>query len=420
VPSASLQIVILAPDDDSRVVVERLLTARGLSVMATDDPRVAASLARAGTTELLLADLSTQLLEAVPRWSRRREDPELVPPTAAEGYALLRSLAHDPMSGHLPLLTLQDGSTDRCTAQRFGVLDVIAKPVDGERLRAKVARALTDGAVPAPTATAPEREADQGAPLAFDVIPRAMRRALIVDGDAGFRKWIRGQMAIHGFRVYEAEDAEQALAAALAERPWLVLCELALPGDTDGLDLCRRLRAQALTAHLPIVLLSGHDEYEDRYRGIEAGADDFVSKHVTAREMLIRIQLVLKRYAKLGTPVGRDGAAIGGRLELVGAPGVLQMCHLSQLSGVLRVRHGSDSAEFDFGHGQILSARTPHAQGADAVYAFMEWTEGHFEFVPGATRPGTPLAKHFDELLLEGCRRLDEGRRSRAVEALTS
>ena len=418
-PSASPQVVILAPADESRAVVERLLTARGLSVTATDDPRAAARLAQAGTTELLLADLSMQVLEAVPRWSRRREDPELVPPTAAEGYALLRSLARDPMSGHLPLLTLTDGSSDCGAAQRFGVLDVISKPVDGERLRAKVARALTEGAPSAPEATAPEREPDQGAPLAFDVIPRAMRRALIVDGDAGFRKWIRGQMAIHGFRVYEAENAAQALAVALAERPWLVLCDLALPDGADGLELCRRLRAQSLTARLPVVLLSAHDEYEDRYRGIEAGADDFVSKHVTAREMLIRIQLVLKRYAKLGTPVGREGAAMGGRLELVGSPGVLQMCHLGQLSGALRVRHGSDTAEFAFRHGQIVSARTPREEGTEAVYAFMEWTEGHFEFVAGAAREGKPLAKHFDELLLEGCRRLDEGRRSATAEALT-
>jgi len=198
-----------------------------------------------------------------------------------------------------------------------------------------------------------------------------------------------------------------------------VLCELDLPDGVDGLALCRTLRTHALTSRLPVVLLSAHDEYEDRYRGMEAGADDFVSKHVTARETLIRIQLVLKRYVKLGTRVGREGAAMGGRLELVGPPGVLQMCHLSQLSGVLRVRNGSEAAEFGLKHGQIVSARTPQLEGTEAVYAFMEWTEGHFEFVPGAAAEGKPLAQHFDELLLEGCRRLDERRREKAAEALT-
>jgi CheY-like chemotaxis protein len=418
VPNAFPQVVILDPNDESRAVVEKLLSARGLNVAGTADPRVAASLAQATSTELLLVDLSMQAIEAVPRWSRRREDPELPPPTTADGYALLRALGRDPLVGHLPLVLLRDDAAPGSAAQRFGVLDVISKPVDGERLRAKVARALTDGTPPAPASSALDRDPDQGSPLAFDVIPRAMRRALIVDPDARFRKWIRGQMAIHGFRVHEAEDAERGLAAALAERPWLVLCELDLPNGVDGLELCRRLRAHALTARLPVVLLSAHDEYEDRYRGIEAGADDFVSKHVTAREMLIRIQLVLKRYAKLGTPVGREGAAMGGRLELVGPPGVLQMCHLSQLSGVLRVRHGIDSADFGFRHGQIVSARTPHDEGPEAVYAFMEWTEGHFEFMPGAAVSGAPLAERFDELLLEGCRRFDERRRDSGADAL--
>jgi DNA-binding response OmpR family regulator len=418
VPNALPQVVILDPSDESRSVVEKLLTARGLNVAGTADPRVAASLAQGATTELLLVDLSMQTLEAVPRCSRRRDDPELRPPTAMEGYALLRPVARDPLVGHMPLVMLRNAAAEGALAQRFGVLDVISKPVDGERLRAKVARALTEGAPQAPELSALERDSDQGSPLAFDVIPRAMRRALVVDSDACFRKWIRGQMAIHGFRVHEAENAEHGLAAALAERPWLVLCELDLPGGVDGLELCRRLRAHALTARLPVVLLSAHDEYEDRYRGIEAGADDFVSKHVTAREMLIRIQLVLKRYAKVGTRVGREGAAMGGHLELVGPPGVLQMCHLSQLTGVLRVRRGTDSAEFAFRDGQIVSARTPHDEGPEAVYAFMEWTEGHFEFIPGATVSGTPLAGRFDELLIEGCRRFDERQRDRGADAL--
>lgn len=416
-PNFPPQVVILGPGNESRMVVERLLTARGLAVTATDDPRVAATLAQAATTELLLVDLSIQALDAVPRWSRRRADPEPQALTEAEGYALLRPVARDPMVGHLPLMTLRGEPVGPNATQRLGLLDVIAAPVDGERLRAKVASALTDaGEVHEPSLV--DRERDQVSPLAFDVIPNAMRRALVVDPDARYRKWIRGLMAIHGFRVHEAEDAEQGLVTALAERPWLVLCELDLPGGVDGLEFCRRVRAHTLISRLPVVLLSAHDEYEDRYRGIEAGADDFVSKHVTARETLIRIQLVLKRYAKLGTRVGREGAAMGGRLELVGPPGVLQMCHLSQLSGVLRVRHGSDTAEFSLRHGQIVTAHTPRADGAEAVYDFMAWTEGQFEFVPGATREGAPLAKHFDELLLEGCRRLDERHHERAASTL--
>ena len=409
---ASPQVIILDQDGDQRRIVETLLRAHGLTVAATDDAHLAIQLAQAEATELLLVDLSMAALEAVPRWARRRGDPEPRPPAAVEGYALLRSLGREPLLGRLPLVVLRNGSPEHGAGQRYGILDVIAKPVDGERLRAKVARALADDAPHAEGAGVTETEHDGKAPLAFEAIPRAMRTALVVDPDARFRQWIRGLMAIHGFRVHEAEDAAHGLAVALGERPWLVLAELDLPGGLDGLDFCRRMRAQALTAHIPVVLLSDHDDYDDRYRGLEAGADDFVSKRVTARETLIRIQLVLKRYAELDARTGREGAAMGGRLELVGAPGVLQMCHLGQLSGLLRVHHGEAAAEFGFRNGEIVRASTPHSEGTEAVYAFMEWSEGRFEFVPGATREGPRFAERFDELLIEGCRRFDERRRT--------
>jgi len=310
-----------------------------------------------------------------------------------------------PFPGRWPLALLAADPFRR----RFGLIDIVPKPLDGEALRLKVASALADEAPPPRT---PGPASDTEEPLGFDAVPRSLRSALVVDGDARFRQWIRGLMAIHGFKVHEADNGEEGLRRALGERPWLILVEVALPGPIDGVTLCQQVRGHSLTSHTPLLFLSEHDDYRERYRALSAGADDFLSKRITAREILIRMQLVLKRYADLGARVGPGTSALEGRVEAVGAPGVLQMCNLGQLSGVLTIRADSRTAEFHFREGEIVGARAGGESGPEAVYDFVAWPEGRFHFLPGDPVTSVPFGQRFDQLLLEGCRRLDERRRA--------
>ena len=98
----------------------------------------------------------------------------------------------------------------------------------------------------------------------------------------------------------------------------------------------------------------------------------------------------------------------------MGAPAVLQICHLNQLTGVLVARRGSHSVRIAFRHGQIVSATGPDHEGPLVVYDFIGWPNGQFEFDRGALVEGTIRWRaDFNALLLEGCRRLDERRRGR-------
>ena len=97
----------------------------------------------------------------------------------------------------------------------------------------------------------------------------------------------------------------------------------------------------------------------------------------------------------------------------MGAPAVLQICHLNMLTGVLVARRGSQSARIAFRQGQVVSATGPEHEGAMVVYDFIGWPNGQFEFDRGALAEGAPLDGDFTALLLEGCRRLDEKRRGR-------
>jgi hypothetical protein len=125
--------------------------------------------------------------------------------------------------------------------------------------------------------------------------------------------------------------------------------------------------------------------------------------------MLIRIQLLMRRYADLGTRA-RKGAGMEGQLEVVGAPGVLQVCHLTRLTGTLTAVDAGRRADVRFRDGEIVDAQCDDVWGEDAVFAFLAWTQGRFHFHPGDPGEGVPLGESFNQMVLEGCRRLDEQR----------
>jgi DNA-binding response OmpR family regulator len=208
--------------------------------------------------------------------------------------------------------------------------------------------------------------------------------------------------------VHEATDGEEGLRVALEHRPWLILTDVRMPGG-DGFEFCQRVRSHSLIRQTPLLFLSGWDDYRQRYRGLELGADDFLSKETSVRELLIRIQLLMKRYADLSR--GRQEAGMSGEIEMIGAPGILQVCHLTRLTGTLEAQRDGREARLRFREGEIVGADGQGATGVDAVFAFLAWETGRFQFTPGHPAKGRPLGAGFSQLLLEGCRRLDESRR---------
>lgn len=257
----------------------------------------------------------------------------------------------------------------------------------------------------------------------FNTVPEMLRTALIADEDASFRQRLALPLAAQGFKIYEAGDGAEAWRLATEHRPWVMLADLGMP-EVDGFEFCRRVRANSLLSHTPLVFISGSDRYKDRYRAMQLGADDFLSKQTPIRELLIRIQLLLTRYSDLGAAAGKQvgeagGAVAGafeGQIEVFGAPGVLQICNQGRLTGIFTARAQDDSREgetvavFGFRDGEIVTATVQELTGSEAVYAFLAWNRGQFKFVPGDPGTGAPLAQSVEHLLLEGCRLLDESR----------
>jgi two-component system, OmpR family, KDP operon response regulator KdpE len=117
-------------------------------------------------------------------------------------------------------------------------------------------------------------------------------RVLIVDDEASLRKTLRTSLAASGFAVEEARNGEEALATIQGHPFDLVLLDVNMPG-IGGIDACRRIREAS--PHVGIVMITVRDFDDDKVRGLEAGADDYVTKPFKFRELRARLQAVLRR-----------------------------------------------------------------------------------------------------------------------------
>ena len=119
-------------------------------------------------------------------------------------------------------------------------------------------------------------------------------KILIVDDDADIRDVLRLTLAEENYEVLEAEDGEAALKIIYTKAPDLVLVDYKMP-KLDGREVCRRVKKDLLLRHLPIIMVTGKGDVNDKVGGLDAGADDYVVKPFEPKELSARIRMVLRR-----------------------------------------------------------------------------------------------------------------------------
>ncbi len=205
-----------------------------------------------------------------------------------DGLSATRRLKADPELATIPVIALTGLAMegDREKALEAGCRDYITKPIN--------TRSFLDG-LGALLTPAPETGASEPPPKAATA--RQYSRILVVDDDPMNVKLVEGILKKEGYQSLKAFGGAEALEMVRHQRPDLVLLDVMMPG-TDGYQVTRQLKADPATAGIPIIMITALNGTEDKVRGLDCGADEFLTKPVNAAELLARVKsmLRLKQY----------------------------------------------------------------------------------------------------------------------------
>lgn len=137
-------------------------------------------------------------------------------------------------------------------------------------------------------------------------------RILIVDDEAPIREMIHTALDLASFDCIEAEDARTAHALIVDQRPALILLDWMMPGNMSGIELCRRLKKDESLSEIPVIMLTARGEEDNKVLGLDAGADDYMTKPFSTRELVSRIRAVLRRASALNAEraINADGLTL--------------------------------------------------------------------------------------------------------------
>ena len=143
-----------------------------------------------------------------------------------------------------------------------------------------------------------------------------MAKIVVVEDDAVLAETLADNLSQEGYKVTTVADGEVAYKKIVDAPPDLIILDVMLPG-LDGLSLCRMIRREPTTSHIPIIMLTARSSEVDKIVGLESGADDYVAKPFALGELLARIRAVMRRAPN--RPAAQDEISSGGiRLDLTG------------------------------------------------------------------------------------------------------
>ncbi|WP_020207585.1 phosphate regulon transcriptional regulator PhoB [Gilvimarinus chinensis] len=137
------------------------------------------------------------------------------------------------------------------------------------------------------------------------------RTILIVDDESAIRDMLRIALEMAEYRCLEASNAQDAHGLIVDEKPDLILLDWMMPG-TSGIELARRLKRDEVTANIPIIMLTAKGEEDNKIQGLEVGADDYITKPFSPRELVARLKAVLRRAdpQSSGQPIKVQGLCL--------------------------------------------------------------------------------------------------------------
>ncbi len=248
------------------------------------------------------------------------------------------------------------------------------------------------------------------------MVASTMSRILLADDDAWLTRTLVVILTRRGHEVQTVCNGRDALDAALANPPDLVITDVMMP-ILDGLALAREMRVRPALAHVPIIMISALASSDDRIRGFQMGADDYIGKPFRFEEVDLRVANALRRAqvamerlrAGLGAPI------LDGALAEVGLATVLGLVEREHKTGRLSVRDGAGGElEILMRAGFVVQATIANERELPAVHCIrraLSWRDGTFRFVACDVDASDDVQMSTTHLLLESARLGDEATR---------
>ncbi len=234
-------------------------------------------------------------------------------------------------------------------------------------------------------------------------------RVLLAEDEAFVAQMTVDMLAELPLEVRVAKDGREALEQAKAIHPDLILLDAMMP-ELDGFEVAAVLKANPATQDIPIIFMTARSLVDDKVRGLELGAEDYLIKPIRREELLARVRNVLRRVEARRAAPPAETSLMRGRLETMSLPNIIQVLEAERRTGTLRLRSGGRRAEVLFDEGRVACAVEGPRQGEAAVYGLLGWQQGEFalESTAGAGPADARVTKPNQSLLIEGARRLDE------------
>jgi len=137
-----------------------------------------------------------------------------------------------------------------------------------------------------------------------------MKKILIIEDDDHIIELLTFNVENQGYKAITASDGQEGLNLAIHELPDLILLDLMLPG-IDGIEICNKLKNKERTQDIPIIMLTAKGHETDKILGLEIGADDYMTKPFSVRELMTRIKVVMRRYSKEVTKPSGEKMVVG-------------------------------------------------------------------------------------------------------------
>lgn len=226
-------------------------------------------------------------------------------------------------------------------------------------------------------------------------------RILLVEPNPELRRVFKDYLGRAGLDVLEASDASSALDAARRERPDMIASEAELPGSAGGLELVRALGRASELAAIPVLVLSGTVTPAERLDALNSGADDYLLKPFTMRELVYRCERLLAHHLR------SEPGELSGDLSRFKSTDVLQMLEANQATGVLHI-DGDAKGEIHLLDGYICGCFAGDARGEEAAYRLIPVRNGRFHFIRSNIRSNIQTVRSTTEFMMEALRRHDE------------